>query len=99
MATKFGGMREAARSVGNSIAETARAPSSLGRRMREGAETLVKDENGAAVQAAEALKNVKKNREEAAELACGGTVKKYAKGGSVRGDGVAARGKTRGKVC
>jgi hypothetical protein len=97
MATKFGGMREAARSVGNSIAETARNPSSLGRRMREGAESLVKDENGAAVQAAEALKNVKKKREDEAGLACGGTVKKYAKGGSV--DGIASRGKTRGKVC
>lgn len=25
--------------------------------------------------------------------------KKYAKGGSVRGDGIAQRGKTRGKMC
>lgn len=36
---------------------------------------------------------------EAAGMKCGGTVKKYAKGGSVRGDGAAQRGKTRGKVC
>lgn len=27
------------------------------------------------------------------------TTKKYAKGGMVRGDGIAQRGKTRGKMC
>lgn len=33
----------------------------------------------------------------AAGMKCGGQVKKFAKGGSVRGDGVAQRGKTKGR--
>lgn len=40
-----------------------------------------------------------KPKDEVVEKACGGSVKKYASGGSVRGDGVAQRGKTRGKIC
>ena len=39
----------------------------------------------------------KKGEKSEGEMACGGKVKKMAKGGSV--DGIAQRGKTRGKVC
>ena len=50
---------------------------------------------GAAAAAAQAVLDARKRREEDAGMKCGGKVKKYAKGGSV--DGVAQRGKTRGK--
>lgn len=32
-------------------------------------------------------------------MKCGGKVKKYAGGGKVRGDGIAQRGKTKGRMC
>lgn len=32
-------------------------------------------------------------------MKCGGKVKKYSSGGKVRGDGIAKRGKTKGRVC
>lgn len=51
--------------------------------------------SGAAAAAARAMLDARKRREAGAGLKCGGTVKKYAKGGKI--DGIAQRGKTRGK--
>lgn len=50
---------------------------------------------GAAAAAAKEMLDAPKRREADAGMKCGGSVKKYAKGGSV--DGIAQRGKTRGK--
>jgi hypothetical protein len=52
----------------------------------------------------EAKKQFEKNKRENEGMRRGGTVKKYASGGSVssaskRADGIAQRGKTRGRVC
>lgn len=51
--------------------------------------------SGAAAAAARAVLDARKRREADAGMKCGGTVKKYAKGGKI--DGIAQRGKTRGK--
>lgn len=44
-------------------------------------------------------KYVKEEKKEAMGMKCGGKVMKYAKGGSVRGDGIASRGRTKGRMC
>lgn len=37
--------------------------------------------------------------DKATDYKCGGKVKKYSSGGKVRGDGIARKGKTKGRMC
>jgi hypothetical protein len=47
----------------------------------------------------EMMRRASEAYDKATGMKCGGKVKKYAGGGKVRGDGIAQRGKTKGRMC